>query len=846
MGESSPANELSLSALLAGYMAERGLAQVQLAEASQVHKATLHRWLTGKSVRPYHRIGLLSVAASLDLTRGHTNRLLRAAGLPPLDAATRPTDPEEQALLARWFPRVRTNLPAELTSFVGRAAEIIDIALLLERDPVRLVTLTGPGGSGKTRLALRAANEALDAFPDGVFFVSLVAASDPGLVMPAIAESTGLRDLTNAAPRARLAAWLQSRRVLLVLDNLEHVIDCGADLTGLLRAAPGLTILATSRVPLHVSGEYEWPVRPFPLLDPAESRDELRASAAVDLFMQRAEAANHWRTLDDDLPAVAEICARLDGLPLAIELAAARTRERGLHALLADFPNPLDLAAAGPRDVPHHQQSLQATIEWSVRLLPEDARVLLARLAVFTGGWTEESAAAICSAEPLSTASVPLLLTVLRNANLIERTTTPSGGVRYRMLQTIREYARELLAEPEDERALRARHAARFLALAEASAPVFPEMSTGGWYERVDEDLDNIRAALDWVRTEAKPDALARFVAALWPYWHDYLRINEGRRWLDAALTQSAKLPLRLQASLLTGASALALRQNDYPTATEHGQAALAIWQELDDHRGQALALQFLGWVAYGMGEMPRAISTFEQMVAEWRLVGDPVGIGLALSHLGLTLSTADDPAAAAPYLQEAHQLFAAAQDEVGLARSANDRGIDALLRGDIVGAIALLREAVARVAARGISSALPSTLFYLGAALCFAGQLDESLACLSESLRLRQERDWLDDKFGLTLNLLGFAAVAHRRGEGLVAATLSGAAQSQVQASGVALAPAIQALYEREVGLVVAQTGPGSFAAAFATGSELTEAEAIALARTLPPRPMAGAASMR
>ncbi|HEU5422318.1 MAG TPA: NB-ARC domain-containing protein [Nitrolancea sp.] len=440
------ATQSPLAVLLTQHMTERGLTQARLAHLTGLSKATLNRWLSGKSDHPYHHLGVLRLAAALGLRKVETSRLLRAAGLPPLDALAASAEPEERALLARWAAPERHHLPADLTSFVGREDEIVTVAELLCRDGLRLLTLTGPGGSGKTRLALRVARETLDVFPGGVFFVPLGAVAEPGLLLKSIAERVGLRDVLDSALPARLTGWLRGKRVLLLLDNLEQLLESGPAIAGLLRASPGLTVLATSRVPLHLSGEHEWPLLPFPLPAPEEPGARLRANPAVRLFIERAEAANPRRRLDDeDLPAVAEICARLDGLPLAIELAAAGTRARVPWRLLADFPSRLDLAGDGPRDLPQRQRTLRNTIAWSVELLPEPARRLFPRLAVFAGSWDAEAAAAVCAPEGTPVEAVEGFLRTLVDASLIQSAPAAVGTPRYRMLETIREFGLERL-----------------------------------------------------------------------------------------------------------------------------------------------------------------------------------------------------------------------------------------------------------------------------------------------------------------------------------------------------------------------------------------------------------------
>ncbi|HET7035113.1 MAG TPA: helix-turn-helix domain-containing protein [Thermomicrobiaceae bacterium] len=819
-----------LAALLQQHMAERGVTQARLAELAELSKATLNRWLNGKSDHPYHRAGVLSLAAALGLSKVETNRLLRAAGLPPLDALVASADPAERALLTRWAAPVRNNLPADLTSFVGRAEEVAAVAELLCREGLRLLTLTGPGGSGKTRLALRVACETLDVFPDGVFFVPLGAVADPDLLLTSIAERVGLRDVLDATLPARLAGWLRGRRVLLLLDNLEQLLEGGPAIARLLRAAPGLTVLATSRVPLHLTGEHEWPVLPFPLPEPGQPPVDLRTNAAVELFVQRAQAANPRRLLDDDdLPAVAEICSRLDGLPLAIELAAAGTRQREPWRLLADFPSRLDLATGGPVDLPARQQTLRGTIAWSLQLLPPPARDLLARLAVFAGSWDAADAATVCACESMPVVAVEDIVRTLLDANLIQPAAVLSDAPRYHLLETIREDGLERLAARGEAAGLRERHARHMLALAESAPPYVPEVRLGDWYSRVDAALDDVRAALDWCAGRADPEPLVRLSAALWPYWHEYMHVEEGRRWLERALTRAVESPPRRKAALLTGDCMLAFRQTDFHIAFDHAHAALALWRQLGDHRGQALVLQQLGWGAFMMGGSAQATDLFAGEVEQWRLIEEAQGLARGLSDLAAAYYMSGDLTGAMPFLRETVTLLHDAQDEMGLARSASDRGLHALLREDLAEAIPLLREAVDRFRSAGRHYQLGTTVFYLGTALCFAGQLDDAVACYSEALRLHEE---VADRVGLSLTLLGFAAVAHRRGDGTRAATLCGASRALQHAHHITLPPAVQALYQREVGLVVELIGCDAFEEAFALGGELTAEEAIALVR--------------
>ncbi len=820
----------SLAALLRQFMTERGLTQEQLAVRSGVPKTTIHRWLNGKSEHPYHFDGLLHVAGVLELRKIDANRLLHGAGFPSLEVLTASGDLDEQTLPARWSAVVRNNLPASVTSFVGRAEEIATVADLLCQRCVRLVTLTGVGGSGKTRLALRIAEYVLDGFPDGVFFVSLAAQSDPQLVIQTIAETVGLRDVRDASLHARLVNWLRSRCVLLLLDNLEQLVDSGRDITGLLREAPNLKVLATSRIPLHVSGEYEWPTHPFPVPCRNQSARKLRENPGVELFIQRAHAANPRRTLDDeDLMAVGEICARLDGLPLAIELAAARTRDYEPGSLLADFPHRLDLGSGGPRDVPRRQQTLRDTIAWSADLLSAPVLEFLLRLTVFVGSWSAEAASAICEPDELSTRTVNRLLETLVDAHLIERFSSPSGTIRYHMLETIREYGIERRKKTGDDTALHERHARYFLDMAESAPPYVPEARTSDWYERIDADVDNIRAALDWANKCDETELLAQLVAAVWPYWHEYQRPTEGRRWLETALTCCGQVSPAVRASLLTGASALLSTQTILQIVSEYTQEALALWRQLDNSRGQAIVLRQLGWRDYMIDTGDRAIDWFSDALEQWRKIGDSQGIACALSDLALASCALGDLAAAPPYFAEAEERYRGTGDRLGPMRLRRDRGLHALLGGDVAAAILLLGEAVDGLRTVGPNYVLPGAVFYLGTALCFAGRLDDAITVYAESLRVNEE---LADLPGLALTILGIAAVTHRQGNGARAAILCGAAYALRPSTHRAFPPAVEAIYEHEIEFVREQIGVAAFEEAFAQGNEMTIAEALAFAR--------------
>jgi predicted ATPase len=476
----------------------------------------------------------------------------------------------------------RTNLPVPATPFLGRDRELAEVRGLL--DGTRLLTLTGPGGTGKTRLGLQAAAEAADRFPDGVFWVPLAPLREPELVLEAAGQALGAQDGT--------AEHIGDRRLLLLLDNFEHVVEAAADAAGLLAACPNLQLLVTTRELLRVPGEQAYPVPPL------EPRD------GEELFLARARAA---RPDFAPTPAVPELCARLDNLPLALELAAARVRVLSPGQLLERLSQRLDLLKAG-RGVDPRQQTLRATIEWSHDLLDANEQRLFARLAVFRGGCTLEAAEAICDAD-LDT------LESLVDKSLVR----VREGDRFWMLETIREYAVERLESSGEADDVRGRHAAHFLALAEEADPAIAGHEPGHWIERLERDYDNLRVALDFL--EARGDGL-RLAAALRNFWHLRGYVPEGRRRLEAALATDER-PTLTRARALSGASTMASMSGDVPAAKARTEQALALSRELGDDWGIAEGLWTLGYLLVEEGQSVEAQPIIEEGVRRFEELGD-------------------------------------------------------------------------------------------------------------------------------------------------------------------------------------------------------------------------------
>jgi non-specific serine/threonine protein kinase len=534
----------------------------------------------------------------------------------------------------RALPASSPHLPLVLTSFVGRERERAEVARLLAE--TRLLTLTGVGGVGKTRLALEAARAALADYPDGTWLVELAALVDPALVPHTIAVALGVVEHPGRPLNETLAAWLAGKRLLIVLDNCEHLLDVCASLAdALLRVAPGLAILATSREPLRIAGETAWPAPPLTLpdLQTLPSLDDLPRSEAVRLFIDRATAARpDFRLTPENAVAVAQLCVRLDGLPLAIELAAARVRSLPPAELAARLGRRFQLLTGGSRAALPRHQTLRAALDWSYDLLAEDERRVLRRLSVFAGGATIAAAEAVCVGDGLAPADVlPLLLRLVERSLVLAE---PAGDeARYRLLETVRQYAGERLEEAGEETTTRDRHAAWGLALAEQAEPALHTAEQLLWQARLDAEHDNLRAALAWSLDQDREAGL-RLAGWPWPYWRGRRHYSEGRRWLERLLDRT-RAPTRWRAKALLGVGQLAFEQGDSITAHARLDEGLALSRGLAEPRLVAWALRDLAHVHIDLGDLARARVEVEEGLTLCRTLGEPADLAATLITLG-------------------------------------------------------------------------------------------------------------------------------------------------------------------------------------------------------------------
>ncbi|OGG46571.1 MAG: hypothetical protein A3F84_18045 [Candidatus Handelsmanbacteria bacterium RIFCSPLOWO2_12_FULL_64_10] len=757
------------------------------------------------------------------------------------------------------FPSLRTlgsrpnNLPTQVTSLIGREWEIETTRQRLLRPDVRLLTLTGPGGAGKTRLALQIAADSLDDFESGAFFVSLAPLSDPGLVIPTIARTLGVKGAAGRSPTESLKDHLRNRSLLLVLDNFEHLIAAAPQVADLLTASPGLKALVTSRAALRVYGEYESPVPPLTLPDPqhlpfaeADLASILTRYEAVRLFIERAIAVKpDFAVTNDNAPAVAGICHRLDGLPLAIELAAARIRLLPPQAMLARLERRLPLLTGGARDLPARQQTLRNAIAWSYDLLEPDEQTLFRRLAVFVGGFTLEEAEAL-TPTPLPRVgegranevsrgegqpSIPDLLDGLDSlvSKSLLRQEEAGGQPRFIMLETIREYALERLTQNGEAEAMRRQHADCFLALAEEAEPELRGPQQAEWLIRLEEEHDNLRAALRWSIERGEAEQGLRLGGALWRFWEVRGHLTEGRERLTKVLAlagTSGRTGARAKA--LNGAGVLASRQGDYAAARAFHEESLGIRRELGDKQGIAASLNNLGNVSYYQGDYAAAHLLHKESLAIRRELGDKQGIANALNDLGVMARYQGDYAAARSFYEESLAIRRELGDRQAIAALLNNLGNLTHDQGDYAAARSLYEESLAIKRGLGNRQGIAYSLNNLGDLAYKQGDYAAARSLYKEGLEIVRE---LGDRQEIATSIEAFAGLAAAQGEPGRALRLTGAAAALREVISVPLSSADQSRMERWLEPARQALSEEARAAAWAEGRTMTQEQAIAYA---------------
>jgi len=749
----------------------------------------------------------------------------------PLYPEATPTS-EQAAELPPPFPRgafsrTRAALPTYLTSLLGREQEVQAISALLARQEVRLVTLTGPGGVGKTRLAVQVASHLQGTFADGVCFVSLASISDPDLVSSTLAQALGLPEPEQAPLLEHLELFLHGKHLLLLLDNFEQVVSAAPLVGKLLLACPAVKALVTSRTSLRLHGEYEFPVAPLALPGLQERPDAhaIVQSAAVTLFVQRASAIKPGFSLSDANAAViAAICTRLDGLPLTIELAAARSKLLPPEALLARLQHRLAVLVGGPRDLPARQQTLRNTLQWSYDLLTPDEQRLFRRLSVFAGGCQLAAAEAVCTVAGDVRMNVLDGLASLLDNSLLSQVEHAGEEPRFVMLETIREYGLACLDVSGETASITAAHVGYYLALAEAAEPHLLSAEQGRWLKRLEQDHENLRAALIWSLERKDRLSALRLAAALWRFWWMRGYLSEGHRWLEQALAapaveRDAPLARAVRAKALGGAGVLAHYQGDDQRASRYCEESLSVFRALGDRRGIASALSGLALIARSKHAFGQARLLYEESLALLRDRDDQWQLADTLFSLARLCGFQQDYRAAHAFCEEGLALFRTLGDQRNVALTLLAQGYLAFLQEDYATAHQLVQEGLPILRALGDRGGIGRSLYGLAEVALARGNVAQAQHLYTEALAQLRE---VGDQRWIAEGLQGLATAVASQGHVVWAARLLGAAAAHYKTLGASPYPVFRAAYEYTVATTRATLGEDQFAAAWQEGQTM------------------------
>ncbi len=725
------------------------------------------------------------------------------------------------------------NLPAQITSFIGRTHELAELKRLLQVS--RLITLTGTPGTGKTRLSLQAAAEVHNLFRDGVFFVSLAPLHDPDLVVNAIAQTLDLAEVSSERVMNILKRHLHDRQLLLVLDNFEHLLPAAPVVSELLGSASQLVVLVTSRELLNLYGEVEFVVPPLQLPDLTQpfSIESLYPYETIQLFVERAHTAlPTFELTPENVASVATICVHLDGLPLAIELAAARSKIYPPQSLLIRLGSRLQTLTHGPRDLPARQQTLRSTLEWSYDLLDSDEKNLFARLGVFRGGWTLESAAAICS-DGLHTEIADGMESLLTKS-LLRQENKSGGEVRFTMLETMREYALEKLAESGEQVTIRTRHAQHFLEMAEQATQEYFGSNEIMWFVRLEAEHDNLRTAIQWWLMTENVLMSLRLTASMSRFWEIRGYLSEGRVWLTQALSKAGNEERTIAcANAYQGAGDLAYLQSDYDATRMFYEHALSIYQELGDQRGTAHTQVGLGETATEIGDYVAALILFQEAFSIMQHLEDTHGYARALTQLGWSALRVGDYTRARECLEEGLTLFEADHNNFSVALTYSGLGEIAIRVGQYETAVDLLEKSLNLRDELGDRWGIAASLGSLAWVELLQGDFEFTVEKLRLSLNIRRD---IGDKGGIVWCLEKLAEIAVLTRQPARAATVFGATAAFRKSMNSIVDPADQPHYTQLLHRLETTLGSIRFQELWDEGQVMTLEQTLEYALDFPP----------
>ncbi len=799
-----------------------GLSQEDLAERAGLTSAAIGALERGERRRPYpHTVRAL--AGALGLSPEEQTRFF-------MSVPRRQTRGDDRSSSATRDEQRRRSLPAlTLTPLVGRERDVAIVVDLVRHGGARLVTLTGPGGVGKTRVALEIAERLGNDFADGPVWVDLAPVREPDLVPATIARTLGLTENPGQTIAQGLESFLGHREVFLILDNFEHLLAATSAFSNLLERCPELAVLVTSRESLGIRGEYEVQLPPLglPNQEAGSSAERIARSDAVALFLQRVRSVQpEFELTGANAPVVAAICARLDGIPLALELAAAQLKYMSLSALQHRLDNRLALLDGGPRDLPARQRSLQATVAWSHQLLTGPEQALFRRLAIFVGGFSVDAVEAVCgSGEPAGDGAHALVALV--DKSLIQTIGSPGGDVRFTMLETIREYAWECLLESGEQSSTADRHADYFCAFAEAAAPHMSSAERGPWLQRLDVEEGNVRRAFSWTTSGGDPCVGLRLAGALAWFWAMRGSIAEGTRWIDELLSRPiSSCSVAARAGALYAAAGLAWKRGDLALGRRYAEESVELRRSAGED-GLALALAMVGLIATSEGDLERACRLQEESLELFRSQRDRWGIAYALANLGDALLQQGRLVEARRHYAESLQHFTDVDDTWGRGIVLHALGNTALAGGDAIAAAALYDACIALFRSIGNHENVGRALIGLAAAKLSLGDSDEAQDLLTQSITIWSD---LGSRAGTALCLAGLASIQAARGNLCAAARLLGAADAH--GSGFAPVYLIETgVFSHALRAVREKLSDESIARAWTDGELMTPSQAVEIA---------------